>query len=619
MADKTLHFQGDLHLQERNGEWYIENRETGDVSGPVNIGELKSDVVDAQELSTKDANRRLCVTQFDGADLGEQINSAVATIPDREDAYLYAEAGEHTLSTPADLTDFHGLTVDLSGTFINIATDGQPGFDLTDSWDWHFNFERMNGDTSTPPSSGILIGATSDFERTGTGDAKGGGHERKWLSGGVMWGNYQYAPVWKAGRERCRIEGDYANDASQGYSLVLTGNNRAEVNGSVVGESTPHKTEAIGAISNNKTWISNASFLSILNDGDGIVYLEGHMNESAFRDVEVFGRNEPGLFRVDCSQNDVKNLRFDNLRLRVDHLDDLGAHSRSFYVDDDGGGYRFGDVHINDFKTSNSENDADLPAIETFGTAQLTNITISGNSDLRARSTGIKSDQQIKDVETTYTDYDNPEFSISALLDNSVVTNGTVANGTTVVNTGKRRDVVFESSGDHALKGDGGGVILKNVTAKSTESSSHAVHLADQTSGPNSWIHGVLVAESGDDGIWMDRMRQSIISNCRTNGYGDSIAGNDLFLRNGQRVVITSNYFNGDVEIGSGSTDTIMSGNFVRGTFTDNGTRTLVNGWGTNNGDPNSTGEWNGNGREGVSVVDTANSAKYTYRGGSWV
>lgn len=40
MADKTLHFQGDLHLQERNGEWYIENRETGNLSGPLNLGSI---------------------------------------------------------------------------------------------------------------------------------------------------------------------------------------------------------------------------------------------------------------------------------------------------------------------------------------------------------------------------------------------------------------------------------------------------------------------------------------------------------------------------------------------------------------------------------------------------
>lgn len=49
------------------------------------------------------------------------------------------------------------------------------------------------------------------------------------------------------------------------------------------------------------------------------------------------------------------------------------------------------------------------------------------------------------------------------------------------------------------------------------------------------------------------------------------------------------------------------------------GTRTVVDGWGRNSGDPNSTGDWNGNGYEGAAVVDTTNSVKYVYRGGAWV
>jgi len=48
------------------------------------------------------------------------------------------------------------------------------------------------------------------------------------------------------------------------------------------------------------------------------------------------------------------------------------------------------------------------------------------------------------------------------------------------------------------------------------------------------------------------------------------------------------------------------------------GKRIMVGGWGTNAGDPSSTGEWNGHGREGVSVWDTSNNDKYCYIAGSW-
>lgn len=54
MPDKTLHFQGDLRLQERNGEWYIEDRQSGDLSGPVNIGNLNPNSITTQELSVSD-------------------------------------------------------------------------------------------------------------------------------------------------------------------------------------------------------------------------------------------------------------------------------------------------------------------------------------------------------------------------------------------------------------------------------------------------------------------------------------------------------------------------------------------------------------------------------------
>ena len=55
-----------------------------------------------------------------------------------------------------------------------------------------------------------------------------------------------------------------------------------------------------------------------------------------------------------------------------------------------------------------------------------------------------------------------------------------------------------------------------------------------------------------------------------------------------------------------------------RGNLSDDGARTLVNGVGQNAGDPASTGDWNGNGYEGVIVRDTTNSNTYIYNAGSW-
>jgi len=48
------------------------------------------------------------------------------------------------------------------------------------------------------------------------------------------------------------------------------------------------------------------------------------------------------------------------------------------------------------------------------------------------------------------------------------------------------------------------------------------------------------------------------------------------------------------------------------------GTRIVLNGVGLNAGDPNTTGDWNGNGKEGVKVRDTTNSNTYLYNNGTW-
>lgn len=80
------------------------------------------------------------------------------------------------------------------------------------------------------------------------------------------------------------------------------------------------------------------------------------------------------------------------------------------------------------------------------------------------------------------------------------------------------------------------------------------------------------------------------------------------------------NLFNNDgfdVYVGSAATDVSVSGDWAD--ISDDGTRTVLNGWGENAGDPSTTGQWNGSGYEGAAVVDTSNSIKYVYRSGNWV
>jgi hypothetical protein len=75
----------------------------------------------------------------------------------------------------------------------------------------------------------------------------------------------------------------------------------------------------------------------------------------------------------------------------------------------------------------------------------------------------------------------------------------------------------------------------------------------------------------------------------------------------------------GEIKITSNATEVDFGYQPSAYTLTDNGTRTLRNRVGQNAGDPSSTGEWNGNGKEGITVVDTNNNNVYVYMAGSWV
>jgi len=73
---------------------------------------------------------------------------------------------------------------------------------------------------------------------------------------------------------------------------------------------------------------------------------------------------------------------------------------------------------------------------------------------------------------------------------------------------------------------------------------------------------------------------------------------------------------NANNDLRAGGTDTKVSGRWS--SLFDGGTRTVLNGKGENAGDPSSTGDWNGNGYEGVIVRDTTNNNTYIYNAGAW-
>lgn len=123
------------------------------------------------------------------------------------------------------------------------------------------------------------------------------------------------------------------------------------------------------------------------------------------------------------------------------------------------------------------------------------------------------------------------------------------------------------------------------------------------------------------DGILADADGMKILGGVMGGNSKDTNSSWSIRLRGADQVVHGPlRTFGGDVFTTAPATDaSLRSVDPSKWDEFNEGTRTTYNGVGRNSGDPNSTGDWNGNGREGVVVVDTSNSVVYHYRGGAWV
>lgn len=183
-------------------------------------------------------------------------------------------------------------------------------------------------------------------------------------------------------------------------------------------------------------------------------------------------------------------------------------------------------------------------------------------------------------------------------------------------------------------KGDRGLYItrgtLTNVIFEQGDSETYAIYLVERVvatnlrilsanatalylSGNDNEVHGVYVDITNTDGIVVSG-NNSFISGGRVKSagrYGLNVGGN-----NNTVYITESGAGTTGVLIGAGATNNNIWGTWS--SLSDSGTRTLINGVGTNNGDPSSAGDWNGNGREGAIVWDTNTWAAYQYVSGAW-
>lgn len=124
--------------------------------------------------------------------------------------------------------------------------------------------------------------------------------------------------------------------------------------------------------------------------------------------------------------------------------------------------------------------------------------------------------------------------------------------------------------------------------------------------------------QNDSEGVFLDEDDSAVLgghfnSNDSTNNRAIRLRGLNQAIH-GPLQMSTGQVFNT-----AGATDARLWGLDSANQGGAEGTRITYDGVGQNSGDPNSTGDWNGNGREGVVVVDTTNSVVHHYRGGGWV
>lgn len=527
---------------------------------------------------------------YPGDDLGEQINNAVSDLDDRQEVHIKV-TGKQTISTPADLTDFRRVYFDGMGASLTVATADSIALDFTDSIDVRVAISELFGDSTDTPQAAILRGEAdenSDIERDGADI----GPERAWYWCGQAWGYWDYAPLIHLGRERTRVSGDWTNNSSQGYAFINSTHNDIIIDGASTSITSPTAGKTLTSTSStSKLWVHRASFETRINEGDGLLYLEGDTNYD-FKSTEFRSLGEPCVY-LDASQDSIQKLSFEGTRARVGTLPTESAVVDFIYADDRGVGNSVNSISLSDIDLS-LENDGTSGRV--FGvdsTTALNTISFSGYMSLSGTD------------------------GVVPLTENVVVGNA-VSSSTPDNVDGK---VVFDGkSKQDAIRCLGSGERVENITAQTTAGGGGPVDAVAITSGTDKClVRGVNIPQSDRVGILAkgDDHRIAFCNITNTDNVNIQI--------NGNKNKIIGSHLDGELEIKSGATETVVAGTQFA-TLSDSGTRSVVNGHARNDGNPNDSGDWNGNAtlahRLGATVWDTSTSPWTPYQAdgaGNWV
>lgn len=135
----------------------------------------------------------------------------------------------------------------------------------------------------------------------------------------------------------------------------------------------------------------------------------------------------------------------------------------------------------------------------------------------------------------------------------------------------------------------------------------------------SSGSYGLQYSDSSDSsGKWTDLFKRFSYS-VKNAGLASTLDSTKQFIIN---ETSGSNQNSGTgIKINPGVKEVKLNSNVIVNNdenIIDKGIRTHINGMGTNNGNPNNSGDWRGHGKEGVEVFDEDNNDLYKYILGTW-
>lgn len=433
----------------------------------------------------------------------------------------------------------------------------------------------------------------------------------------------------KAGRDTHHTHITELSGNTLGLNEAVRGRAAAFEAGDVCAQTHSAIATRIDEVSSENIRVRNLTFDGGGRDADGpadftvaFVYVFGDESGSV-RDCVMRNFHSEGISNQRGTSRELRNNALRNLAYNAIHVGvwSDGTEVIGNWIEDCGGtGIYISDdtnhmtIRSNDIIDCEGDPPSEVPATYQSSVGGIGDFdTGSGEGGSGGNHENTVTDNHIDLIETSASGIEVRNTVDNRFVDNRILIGtgyGIEADGVSDSTISGNKIVLEDGgSGDYCIRADSvcENLTIAGNTLRSNEGSSGCVRV-DFT---ESLVAGNTLSASGTHPMWIHASDETRVNKFRDNHVTDGVG---VISGTGSESEIGWELSGNtaaaiDATEDSGDTDTIDL---------QNPTRVLINGWGTNAGDPSVEGEWNAHGREGVQVYDTVNADRYLYRDGDW-